>query len=114
METEKKLGKILSIKFGLGGYNDCQIGLFVTLGTSEWGVGAQKASHDHNLIKWSPSCKWNEEDRHHSHVDVMKYVSDLLKDAKVNDVSDLKGKPVEVTLNESRMLDSWRILTEVI
>jgi hypothetical protein len=43
----------------------------------------------------------------------MRYVSSLLKDAKVNSVDQLKGKPVEVTF-DGNMLKSWRILTEVL
>jgi hypothetical protein len=36
-----------------------------------------------------------------------------LKDAKVNSVDELKGKPVEVTF-DGNMLKEWRILTEVL
>jgi hypothetical protein len=43
----------------------------------------------------------------------MRYVSKLLKDAKVNSVDELKGKPVEVTF-DGNMLKEWRILTEVL
>jgi hypothetical protein len=43
----------------------------------------------------------------------MRYVSTLLKEAKVNSVDMLKGKPVEVTF-DGNTLKSWRILTEVL
>jgi hypothetical protein len=43
----------------------------------------------------------------------MRYISSLLKDAKVDSVDKLKGKPVEVTL-DGNQLKSWRILTEVL
>jgi hypothetical protein len=43
----------------------------------------------------------------------MRYVSKLLKEAKVDSVDKLKGKPVEVTF-EGNTLKSWRILTEVL
>jgi hypothetical protein len=43
----------------------------------------------------------------------MRYVSKLLKDAKVSSVDELKGKPVEVTF-DGNMLKEWRILTEVL
>lgn len=36
---EKKLGKIQDVKFGIGGYQDAMIGLFITLGNNGWGVG---------------------------------------------------------------------------
>lgn len=43
----------------------------------------------------------------------MRFISKLLKEAKVDEVYQLKGKPVEVTF-EGNMLKEWRLLTEVI
>ena len=34
---EKKLGKIQSVRFGHGGYQDACIGISVTLGDGSWG-----------------------------------------------------------------------------
>jgi hypothetical protein len=104
---EKKLGKIESVSFGLGGYQGAMLGLHVTLGNGSWGVGDTKSNWDAEQIKWS------EEDRDGWYAEIMRYISSLLKDAKVDSVDKLKGKPVEVTL-DGNMLKSWRILTEVL
>jgi hypothetical protein len=89
------------------------LGLHVTLGASGWGVGDSRANWDAEQIKWSEHTKWSEEDRDGWYAEIMRYVSSLLKDAKVDSVEKLKGKPVEVTF-DGNMLKSWRILTEVL
>jgi hypothetical protein len=110
---EKKLGKIESVSFGLGGYQGAMLGLHVTLGNGSWGVGDSRANWDSEQIKWTEHTQWSEEDRNVRYAEIMKYVSKLLKDAKVDSVEKLKGKPVEVTFN-GNTLKEWRILTEVL
>ena len=110
---EKRLGKIEEVHFGLGGYQGAMLGLHVTLGDGGWGVGDSKANWDSEQIKWTEHTKWSEEDRDGWYSEIMRYVSTLLKDAKVNSVDMLKGKPVEVTF-DGNTLKSWRILTEVL
>lgn len=110
---EKKLGKIESVTFGHGGYQDAMIGLNVTLSNGGWGVGDSKCAWDAEMIKWDKNCEWTEADRDKQYAEIMRYLSKLLKDAKVNSVDKLKGIPVEVTF-EGNMLKEWRILTEVI
>jgi hypothetical protein len=110
---EKKLGKIESVKFGLGGHQGTMLGLHVTLGDGSWGVSDTKGNWDSEQIECSDHCKWTEEDRDGWYAEIMRYVSKLLKDAKVDSVDKLKGKPVEVTL-DGYLLKEWRILTEVL
>ena len=110
---EKKLGKIESVSFGLGGYQGAMLGIHVTLGTSGWGVGDSRANRDSEQIKWTEHTQWSEEDRDGWYSEIMRYVSTLLKEAKVDSVDKLKGKPVEVTF-EGNTLKEWRILTEVL
>jgi hypothetical protein len=110
---EKKLGKIESVRFGLGGYQDSQIGLSITLGDGGWGVGDFKGNWDPERIKWSKNCQWTEEDRDKGYSETMRYLSKLLKDANVSSVDKLKGIPVEVTF-DGNILKEWRILTEVL
>ena len=110
---EKKLGKIESVRFGHGGYQDACIGLSVTLGDGGWGVGDFKGGWDPEMIKRSENTKWTEEERNENLVDLMRFVSKLLKEAKVDSVDKLKNIPVEVTF-EGMMLKEWRILTEVL
>lgn len=110
---ENKLGKIESVKFGLGGYQDAMIGLHVTLGNSGWGVNDSCCAWDVELIKWTEHCQWTEEDRDKQYVDILRYLSKLLKAAKVDSVDRLKGVPIEATF-EGNILKEWRILTEVL
>ncbi len=110
---EKKLGKIESVRFGHGGYQDACIGLSVTLGNGSWGVGDFKGAWDPEMIKRSDSTQWTEEDRSKGIDETIRLVSKLLKDAKVDSVDKLKNIPVEVTF-EGMMLKEWRILTEVL
>jgi hypothetical protein len=110
---ETKLGKLEKVRFGIGGYNDAMIGLHVTISGSSWGVCDSRSAWDSEVIKWSESCKWSEEDRDRDYADIMRKVSSLLKQAKVTDVSRLNGIPVEATF-EGNSLKSWRILTEVL
>lgn len=110
---EKKLGKIKAVRFGLGGYQHAMIGLTVELGANGWGVNDFKGSWDAETIKRSEYTKWTEEERSAGYDETMRFLSKLLKDAKVESVDELKDIPVEVTL-EWMMLKEWRILTEVI
>lgn len=110
---EKKLGKIESVSFGLGGYQGSMLGLHVTLGNGSWGVNDSRANWDSEQIEWSKYSKWSEAERDMWYSEIMRYVSKLLKEAKVDSVDKLKGKPVEVTF-DGNTLKEWRILTEVL
>ena len=110
---EKRLGKLENVKFGLGGYQDACLGLSVTITGDGWACCDNKSAWDANQIKHTKHCKWTEEDRSEGYVVVMRFVSDLLKDAKVSSIDQLNGKPVEVEF-DGVTLKSWRILTEVL
>ncbi len=110
---EKRLGKIEVVKFGHGGYQDACIGLSVTLAGEGWGVSDFKGTWDPELIKRSDSTKWTEEERSKNLDETLRFVSKLLKEAKVDSVDRLQGVPVEVSFN-GMLLDEWRILTEVL
>ena len=110
---EKKLGRIENVKFGIGGYQNAMIGLHITLGNNGWGVQDSRSAWDAENIKYSKNSKWTEADRDKKYAEIVRYLSKLLKDAKVNNIDKLKGIPVEVTF-EDNMLKEWRILTEVL
>jgi hypothetical protein len=110
---ETKLGKIEKVSFGLGGYQGCMLGISFTLGNGSWGVGDFKGNWDAEQIKWTEHTKWTEEDRSKSYDETMRYVSKLLKEAKVDSVDKLKDKPIEATF-DGNVLKEWRILTEVL
>lgn len=106
---ENKLGKIQSIGIGYGGYDDAMIGISVSLGNDSWGVSdfkgtwASRASgaswtKAHQIKRWGETVEW---------------LKNLLDEAKVTNINQLKNVPVEVVF-EGNTLKSWRILTEVI
>ena len=109
----KELGKITKVSFGHGGYQGAMLGIHFTLESGARGVCDTKSTWDSELIECSERCQWTEEDRTENYAEIMRYVSKLLKDAKVSDISDLQGIPVEIT-TEANTLKRWRILTEVI
>lgn len=113
--TEKYLGKITQVSFGLGGYQDVQFGLTVTL--EGQGIGTNTfigGAWDYSFMKEpGEGARWTEEDRTKIMLDMLKTLSCLLKDAKVNSVEQLKNKPVEMVF-ENNTLKDWRILKEVL
>lgn len=114
MNTERKeIGKIESVSFGLGGYQDAMIGLHVTLSGKSWGVTSTKSTWDPEAVKNDTHCSWTEHDRDAVFAETARYLSKLLKDAGARNVAELKGKPIEATF-DGMQLKSWRILTEVL
>lgn len=113
---EKELGKISSVSFGIGGYQDAMFGLtlsfdlkgsgFCDFVSGGWAYGV--------IDPDSPHCKWNESDREKSMARMCKIVCQILKDAKVDNISDLKGKPIEIAREGWNDIKSWRILEEVL
>lgn len=109
----KYLGKIISAEFGIGGYNEAELGLHLTFQFGAGGTSTSKSYWDCNYVKHSEYCKWSEEDRSRGYDDIMRFLSDTLRDAKCKTVSELLNKPIEVEL-DGNLLKSWRILTEVL
>lgn len=114
----KQLGKISSVYFGIGGYQDAMIGIHFDFSMDGSGVGDSKCAWDAETVKWSKNCQWDEYKRNEWYAEIVRYISKLLKDAKKTKVEDLKGVPVELTFDGDGLcgskLESWRILTEVI
>ena len=106
----KELGKIKSAEFGHGGYDGAMIGITFGLGGNGWGTSDHWGFWN---TERSDYCKWTEQDRKIYMGDVCMRVSQLLKEAKVTNVSQLVGIPIEVIFN-GNSLSSWRILTEVL
>ena len=107
---EERLGKIERASFGLGGYQEAEIGLSVTLGDGSWGVQDWKGTW---AMKRSDHCEWTEDERIKILGETVMFLNDLLKKAKVNDVAGLVGIPVRVFF-EGNALKEWEILTEVL
>lgn len=73
-----------------------QLGL--QLGFSMSGSGVMDAGK--YTVNMSPDCHWEMETRNSNLAESLDHVTRILKDAKVNYVSELLGKPVEVTLED--------------
>lgn len=105
---EKLLGKITKAEFGLNRDRPFLYGLELDFEMNGSGVGTFKT------VNISDSCRWGSANGRMKALEVNALeISKILKDAKVNFISQLKGKPVEVTL-EGNIFKSFRILTEVL
>lgn len=108
---ENRLGKIEKVSFGI---QSSRLGLHVTLSSSEgWGTQTSKCLWDFREVKHTEHSQWTEQGRDDEAIILMRYVSKLLKEAKVTDINKLVGIPIEATF-DGNTLKSWRILTEVI
>lgn len=109
----KKLGKIETVSFGHGGYQDACIGIHFTFSFNGTGCCTSKCAWDANMVDASEYTKWTEEDRSKQYDEIVRYISSLLNDAKVNSIDKLKNIPIEAEFDGNALKD-WRILTEVI
>lgn len=107
-----ELGKITGIKIGRGGYQDCMFGVSVSLGGNGWGCADFRGTWDFDVS--STGAEWTETDRERTIAATIRWLSDLMLSAKVDDATKLKGIPIEATFSNGNKLESWRILTEVI
>ena len=107
--TEKLLGKIDFAEFGV--YPDRPFMYGLMLGFSLSGAGVMDGGR--YTVNISPDCRWEESERQEAIAKQTDFISGILKDAKCNYVSELKNKPVEVTI-QNNTFKSFRILTEVL
>lgn len=106
-----ELGIIQEVRCGLGGYQDAMIGYGFTLSGSGWVV--RTPWEGVRASERSERAQWTESDRIANLGAAMIELAAILNDAKVLDISDLKGKPIEAAF-EDGVLKSWRILKEVL
>ena len=114
---ETRLGKISKVTFGKGGYHEVQFGLFINLEFKGMDCYTSIISGwDAESLLPVEGCVWSEEDRSKGHDEICRKISKLLKDAKVESVHELKGKPIQATFEDGGFgqLKDWRILTEVL
>lgn len=105
----KELGKITFAEFGTVRDYPFLIGL--QLGFRMGGSAVMDGGK--YTVNISPECKWTELNREVTITKTIEEVDRILKNAKVNYVSELLNKPVEVTM-ESNTFKDFRILTEVL
>ncbi|MDP4224853.1 MAG: hypothetical protein Q8910_00585 [Bacteroidota bacterium] len=108
--TEKLLGKIDFAEFG--GMSDYPFMIGLQLGFSFNGSGVMDGGK--YTVNITHSYKWaNNDEKYQAYEKCLTMVYDTCKKAKVNYVSELKNKPVEVTM-ENGWFKDFRILEEVI
>ena len=112
------LGKIESVDFEIGGYQDCMIQFRFTLSFGGYGsikTFGQSWSHvtEEELNEPNSRYKWSHEGRLKDIGQAGWTVINLMKDAKVNSLSSLKGKPVRVYC-VGNTVDRFEILKEVL
>jgi hypothetical protein len=109
-KEEIVLGKITSVEFGQYSDRSFLFGLQLCF-QMECGQVCDGGRYTVNI---SPECKWDShQQRLEAFMTNLEELNRVLKAAKVNYVSQLKNKPVEITLVD-RTFKSFRILTEVL
>lgn len=106
----KILGKIDFAEYGTVRDYPFLIGLQLGF---KLGDGSGVMDGGSNTINVSKECRWEESEREAAVTVSVERVYQILKDAKVNYVSQLVNKPVEVTIDKNCFKD-FRILTEVL
>lgn len=114
MNTQKLLGKIHSINFGFGGYDDSMIGFSIVLSGEGWGVGDFRGCWGPQADTDDASGKWTANERASVYAETVAWAGYLLRDAKKKNLNELAGTPVEVVFAKDGSLVSWRILKEVL
>lgn len=108
--NEKFLGKIDFAEFGT--FRDYPFLIGLQLGFTMGGNGGVMCGGKYT-VNISPACKWSAEERQKTITIRIEHINKILKEAKVNYVSELINKPVEVEIENNTFKD-FRILTEVL
>ena len=108
--TKKVLGKIDFVEFGM--VRDYPFLTGIQFGF-KLGDGCGIMDGGKYTVNISKDCKWDRAERESAITISVERIYECLKDAKVNYVSELIGKPVEVTIENNTFRD-FRILTEVL
>lgn len=108
--TEKVLGKITSAEYGTVGDYPFLFGLQLRFKLAD---GCSIGCGSKYTINISKECRWGKSERQEAITSSVDQLHKILLDAKVNYVSELINKPVEVTI-ESNTFKDFRVLTEVL
>ena len=109
LKIEKQLGKITSVRFGIGGYQDAMIGFEFNMDLTGGSIYDFKGSWKNR----PDSANYSEAERIEKLGQIVDEIKDLMRKSKVNSFDELAGKPVEVTFEGHKWV-SWRILEEVL
>lgn len=109
LKATKELGKIIFAEYGI--LKGCPNLIGLQLGFS---IGCKKVDDGGKYtVNVGTECKREDLNREETITESIEKVNQILKDAKVNYVSELLNKPVEVTIENNTFKD-FRILTEVL
>lgn len=109
IKATKELGKIIFAEYGI--LKGCPNLIGLQLGFS---IGCKKVDDGGKYtVNVGTECKREDLNREETITESIEKVNQILKDAKVNYVSELVNKPVEVTMENNTFKD-FRILTEVL
>ncbi len=109
--TQTKLGKIRSVNFGYGGYDDAMFGITFQLGNDDWGVSDFRGAWKRDIN----TLDKNTAEKHVMNIyNVWYVIINVMDDAKVKSIHELIDIPVEVTFDDKDQLISWRVLKEVL
>lgn len=108
--VEKLLGKIDFAEYGKIRDYPFLIGLQLGFSLSGEEALMDGGKYTANISK---NCNWGDRNRAEEVTKNVEYINKILNDAKACHVSELIGKPVEVTTENGRFKD-FRILTEVL
>jgi hypothetical protein len=111
-KMKKELGKISFAKVGKGGYQGVMFGFSIGLASDIYSCADFYGFWDYET-EIRDDTAWTEQDRQDQFAATMKKISETIRDAKVESVSELVGKPVEVIFDGNKMV-SWRVLKEVL
>jgi hypothetical protein len=112
--TNKQLAKISKATFGIGGYQDAMLGLWLSFSWPGGGVSPPTEScWAYGLVDPSKNSKWTEAQRTATVAKMMEELCGLLAKAKVQTVDELVGIPVEITFDQGRCV-GFRVLEEVL
>src|SRR6266567_3845077 len=98
---KEQIGVIESVRFGLTGYQECQLGFEFRLSGEGWGTTHIKVCgwghvSEEDLKKFESNHKWTHESRIKHLGEICWQVFMFMQDAKVNSLEGLVGKPVAV------------------
>lgn len=106
----KMFGKIISAEFGTVQDRPFLVGLKLEFRLSDGTVIGNSGKY---IVSATTAYELSNDGRRKKITAMVDAVRGVLKDSKVNNVSDLVGKPVEVTM-ENDIFKDFRILTEVL
>ena len=107
----KVLGKIDYAEFGTVYDYPFLIGLQLGFSLADRSYIMSGGKYTVNI---SPDCEWKNFDRADTVTKTVDHIDKILRDAKVNYVSELINKPVEVIIDDNDIFKDFRILTEVL